>query len=360
MRKDKQITPIAQLILEEDLAALELELKAGWQILEPLQFSQVDLISAMTFACQHNSTKVIAWLIGKVTGPKTALLSDKRLPAIIAASNGEISTIELLLDNGADINSIDRLGRNVISMALYSKSINRIPWLVARGFNVKKDGRSLRQAVFGRQSKAVKVLLDFGFDPNFHVPDQVFPHNPSAVHVAASNQNDFETVQLLVKHGADITVKDSHQDRPFNAAMKNKDARLCAYLKELEPPEWHDEKMHLASLAQFNLPQSMVDLCGELDVSKRTISLSGTSDYGVRYIALTEILMLKVFSFDERVLIDFVGETDNYDTFLAWYPAEGCLAYFDDEHGEFKALGKWEDFLVDPPLFFERYLSEYF
>jgi uncharacterized protein len=355
----KEITPIAQMILDENIVALEAELTSGWNIHLPLQFAKYDFEPTIIFALRLVKTQVIQWLISK-----KANLNIKQNPAIVFAVYGGKKILQLVLDNGANINAQDRLSRNAVTIALYEKQIDLIPFLIERGFDPKKDGRSLRQAVFGRQFKAVKMLLDLGFNPNFRERDQVHPENPSAIHVAARNKNDFKTVQLLVEHGADITLKDNYGDRPFTAAMLNNDAPLMAYLKAREPTAWHDEAAHLASLAQYNLPQSMLDICKKSPSSKRKINFAATvvnsQDYGVRHVVLHPILLLKAFMFGKKELVEFIGETDNYATFLYWYPAKNCLAYADNEHGEFKTLGKWDDFLANPDAFFNKYLSKYF
>jgi uncharacterized protein len=357
--KDKTISPIAQFILDEDIAALEAEFKAGWNIHLPLQFAKYDFEPAIIFALRHVKIQVIQWLINK-----KANLNIKQNPAIVYAVYGGKKMLQLVLDNGANINAQDRLTRNAVTIALYEKKIDLIPFLVERGFDPKKDGRSLRQAVFGRQFKAVKMLLDLGFDPNFRERDQVHPETPSAVHVAARNINDLKTVKLLVENGADVTLKDNYGDRPFTAAMLNNDAPLMAYLKALEPAEWHDETAHLASLAQYNLPPSLLDICKKSPKTKRKIHFAATDknslEYGVRYIVLHPTLLLKVATFRKKEIVEIVGETDNYDNFLVWYPAKNCLAYVDYEHDEFKTLGKWEDFLANPDAFFAKYLSRYF
>jgi uncharacterized protein len=357
--EDTVLTPLAQLIMNENIAALEIEKKNGWQINKPMQFGKYDFEPAIIFALRHKKINVIQWLIGK-----RANLNIMKNPAIIFAVYGGKKMLKLLLDNGADINAADGLTRNVVTIALYEKKFDLIPYLVQQGFDVKKDGRSLRQAVFSRQFKAVKMLLNLGFDPNFRERDQVHPETPSAVHIAARNKNDFKTVKLLVEHGADVTLKDNYGDRPFTAAMLNNDAPLMAYLKALEPAEWHDEDAHLVSLTQYNLPQSMLAICKKSQKSKRKISFAASEknseDYGVRYIVLHPTLLLKAFMFGKKELVEFIGETDNYETFLVWYPTKNCLAYIDNEHGEFKALGKWEDFIANPDAFYDKYLSKYF
>jgi hypothetical protein len=270
---------------------------------------------------------------------------------------GGQAMLSLLLDSGVDINAVDPLGRNVITVALYNNQLALIPFLVEKGFDVSKDGHSLRQAVFGRQFKAVELLLSVGYNVNFHQRDQVFPHNPSALQVAASNKNDLKTVKLLVEHGADIMLEDQYGDRPFTAATQSKNNTVADYLKNLEPTEWHDESRHLTKLTPYQLPESLLAICKS---KCRKIKINTNTDYGVNYLVLHPVLMLKATTYRKKVVVEFVAETDNYESFLVWYPAKHCLAYWDKEHGDFKALGSWEDFLTAPGQFFERYLSDFF
>jgi uncharacterized protein len=346
------ISPIAKYILDQNIEALEEELQSGWKLNASLQMTKHAQMPAIAFACETGKIEVIHWLI-----TKKANLNLLKNPAIIAAGYGAKTTLELLLRHGANINGSDRLGRNSITMAIYGKNFDRIPFLVAQGFDVKRDGRSLRQAVFSRQPKLVAQLLELGFDPNVHERDQVFPHNPSAVHVAAGNINDHKTVKLLVENGADITLPDAYGDRPFHAAMQNEDWALIAYIKSLEPSQWHDEAWHLASLAQHFLPTSLLDICRS---EQRKIDIGEGPEYAVRWIVLHPVLMLKAANFKKKLIVEIVGNTDNYDNFLVWYPAKQCLAYVDYEHGQFKALGRWEAFIANPKAFFDKYISEFF
>lgn len=350
--EDMTITALSASMLDENLTALEAEKSKGWNINQPMPYTEYDIEPAITFALTHKKLKVVAWLVNH-----KAKLNAAKYPAIVdAVLCGQI-TLQLLLDHGANINSVDPLGRNAVTMALYHNQLALIPFLVAHGFDLSKDGRSLRQAVFARQFKAIQLLLDLGVNVNFHQPDQVFPHNPSAVHVAASHKNDLKTVTLLVERGADITVKDQYGDRPFTAAMQSKEQVTIEYLRALEPPEWHDETSYLNTLAPYQLPESLLAICKS---KHRKIKINTHKDYGVRFIVLHPVLMLKATTFRKKVVVEFVAETDNYESFLVWYPAKQCLAYLDIEHGEFKALGRWEAFLADPGQFFERYLSDFF
>jgi uncharacterized protein len=351
--KDSILTPLAQLIVDENIPALEVEKKNGWKINQPFEICEHLTERAFTLAASEKKTNVIAWLLRHKA--KLNIIGWHAIEDAVGACSTK--TLQLLIDHGADVNAPD-----IVSRVLYANRPALLPFLMERGLDVKKHGASLRQAVSERQFRSVKMLLNLGFDVNFHEPDGVHDNNPTAVHVAAQNKNDFKTVKLLVEHGADITLLDKNGDRPFSAAMQNNDAPLMAYLKAREPAEWHSETQHLASLASYKLPQSMLDICSELQKRKRKICFKHKSErrHGVAHIVLHPTLLLKASTYGKRAIVEFVGKTDNYDTFMVWYPAKICLAYIDRDHGNFRAIGTWEALHANPDAFYEKYLSKYF
>jgi uncharacterized protein len=351
--EDSVLAPLAQLIMDENLAALDFEKKNGWKLNQPFQITKHVTARALSLAARENKPKVIAWLIRHKV--KLTILGWHAI--VDAVDSCSTKTLQLLIDHGADVNAPD-----IVSRVLYANRPAILPFLVERGLDVSKHGAGLRQAVFGRQAKAVKVLLALGFDVNFHEPDGVHHDNQTAVHLAARNKNDLKTVKLLVEHGADITLRDKAGNRPFTAAMQNHDAPLMAYLKALEPAAWHDEGLHLASLALYKLPQSLLNICSKSEKSKRTIRFNHKirRSQSVSYVVLQPTLLLKAATFCKKTVVEFVSETDKYATFLVWYPAKNCLAYVDRDHGDFRAIGTWEELLADPDAFYGKYLSSYF
>ncbi len=151
---------------------------------------QIDT-TPLTLALCEQKTQVIHWLLNK-----NAAVNDEAHPALLmAASNCKPAIVQLLIDKEANVNAPDQVGKTPLSAALYGNQYNNIPVLLANGYQLKEDGRSLRQAVSSRQYPAVKMLLDAGVDVNLHLPDMVFPYNPTAVCVAAQN-NDLDTVKF--------------------------------------------------------------------------------------------------------------------------------------------------------------------
>ena len=110
-----------------------------------------------------------------------------------------------------------------------------------------------------------EYLIQNGADINYHKPDMVFPYASTPVTEAArhpyastpvteaARHNDFLTVRRLVEQGADITIPDKYGDRPYTVAVQNKNQEMAAYLKALEPEEWHNEQEKTRQLTPYKL-----------------------------------------------------------------------------------------------------------
>lgn len=66
-------------------------------------------------------------------------------------------------------------------------------------------------------------------------------------------------VRWLVEQGADITIPDKYGDRPYTVAVQNKNQEMAAYLKALEPEEWHNKQEKARQLMPYKLPAKLVE-----------------------------------------------------------------------------------------------------
>lgn len=335
-----ELTELAIRIMAEDLEALETQLAAGWNLNAVFNVTRHIDVSPLTLALSEQKMKVVHWLL-----EKNAVINDKASPALItAAATCKPAVLQLLIDKGANVNQKDELKKTALTAALYGKKYDNIGVLLANGYQLQEDGRSLRQAVFNRQYPAINMLLDAGIDVNLHLPDMVFPYNPTAVCVAAQN-NDFNTVKLLVEKGADVTIKDKYGERPYNAAVAKKNEEMIAYIKALEPPQWHEEEQRLADLKNYKIPAKLLEI---LRSDNRRINIPG-NEY-ISYIEFNQVVDLKEVNWNKHKFLDLLSDVDNYgaEGLLVWYPKKKCLASADYEHGELKELSSVDDFFRDP------------
>ena len=126
---------------------------------------------------------------------------------IAAATNGHTKTIEVLLDNDADINAITRTGNNAVIEAAINGHSRTLSYLLGRGgrflriFNRFGD-TALIAAVKADHPSCVKVLLERGANPNNIDRDGYSVLSCSARYGFTS------IAKTLLDYGADLNIHD--------------------------------------------------------------------------------------------------------------------------------------------------------
>ena len=332
--ENAQLTPIAKMIMEEDIAGLEASLSKEWTLNKPFEMTKYINELAITLALVENKINVIDYLL-----EKKANLNHSKSPSIVtAACSCSINTLEKLLASGAMLDAVDAVGKNAYSAALYSQRFDLIEYLFNKGLEV--DGVILRQAAFHRQIEAVSFFLAKGVDPNLRKADMVFPYNPTAITIAARN-DDLAMVELLLAHGADVTLSDDYGNRPYLCAIKNNNKALAALLKAREPSDWHDINKRIEQFKSWGMPENMVTFLSGED---KKLSINNED---VSWLVFADICHTKEVTFDNKLYIDLAKDIDNYDAsgFLTWSVSEKMLVHLDYEHKEIVPLGHWDDFI---------------
>jgi uncharacterized protein len=331
--------PVYQLLIDENIPALEQAIASGWHIDRHIRLSATSSIPAINIALSRNKPKLLDFLLDRGADIHFTLFN----PLIWAIQDGcPLELIDRLIARGARLDAISHVGVGAYQAALYGKHLHLLPELLRRGLPIDADsGRSLRSAAFNRQFEVVRFFVENGHDPNLHVADSVFPNNPTAVAIAARN-GDLEMVRYLVEHGADITLKDEYGDRPYSLAREH--AEVQQYLKALEPPAWHDDENSIARLKRHKLPP---DLIAFLRGDNRRMALEGCI---AKWIEFHRPAGLKELKWGRRKVVDLVAAVDNYDEtgFLVWSTKDRKLAHADIEHDELTVLCTWGEFLQDP------------
>ncbi len=337
--KDK-LTELAELIMSENIEKLEHEFSNGLNINAIFNIAEYIDELPITLALYENKKKVIEWLI-----LKKVELNDKDNPSILmACSSCDMETIKLLIENGAKVNAKHSNGKTAMNDALYGNNFDAISLLIENGYDLKNDGDSFRQAVSNKQHDAVKIFLNYGIDVNFCKPDMVYPCNSTPVHIAAQN-NDLETVKLLVQKGADVKVKDKYGERPYNCAVANKNKKMIAFIKSLEPEQWHNEEQKLTDLKSYKLPKQLIEL-----IRSKNRKIECKENNQLDYIIFNSLINIKEVKWNKYKFLDLLSEVDNYSSegFLVWYPKKKCFASADYEHEEFKELCNIKEFFENP------------
>ncbi len=212
------------------------------------------------------------------------------------------------------------------------------------GMDLKRyGGEALRSMASHGNQMLAEYLIQKGADINYHKPDMVFPYASTPV-TEAARHNDFSMVRWLVEQGADITISDKYGDRPYTVAVQNKNQEMAAYLKALEPEEWHNEQEKARQLTPYKLPAKLVEylktgpLC--LEFPEREL---------VKWAELYPYMDVQEMTWKRKKLLSLMVRMDNYSGYLLlWSPRDKKLWYLDIEHEEFHPLAKWDDFIADP------------
>ena len=161
-----------------------------------LAIAPVRAVSRPTVASQQSQSN---------TTPASRRVSATDRALFEAAASGDVSSIEQLLNAGANINSaIDGDGSPLIGAAR-NGHIAAVQLLLDRGadpnLSVRGDGSPLIMAAREGHTEVVALLLDRGASI-----DQVVPDDENAL-IQASGSGQLAVVSLLVKRGADVNAR---------------------------------------------------------------------------------------------------------------------------------------------------------
>lgn len=337
------LTPIAKLIMEENIVELEATLGKEWSLNKPVKMTEHTEELVITLALIEKKLKVVDFLLDKNVD-----LNHHTSPAIVtAAKNCSIQTIEKILQAGANLDARDAVGKNAYSAALYSHRYDLLDFLFNKGLEI--DETILRQAVFSRQTKAVNFFLTKGVNPNLRKANMVFPYNPTAITIAAQN-DDLAMVELLIAHGADVTLSDDYGNRPYLCAVENNNETMAALLKVLEPADWHNIDKRIEQFKSWGMPKNMIIF---LSGDNKKLSIDNEE---VSWLVFADICHTKEVIFNSQLYIDLVKDLDNYyaDGFISWSVNDKCLVHLDYEHKETMLLGYWDTFIKNPKAFINK------
>ncbi len=144
-----------------------------------------------------------------------------------AAKAGDVAQIQLLLDQGADINQSSGFA-TPLYYAINGQHVEAAELLIERGADVNArstPGAPLHAAAVKGLTSLVTLLLEHGADPNVRWL-QLTP-----LHVAARNGR-IEVVRTLLDHGADINAATSLNEPALHLALEDGHAEVADLLLE--------------------------------------------------------------------------------------------------------------------------------
>ena len=129
----------------------------------------------------------------------------------------DISLAQQMIDNGADVNYVDKNNQSNLHYAMWNKDLEVAKLLIKNGINVNiKTKKGFSAIYIPDDVKLVKYLLEHGADVNLKMIA-----GWTTLHSAASSSN-MELVKLLLKHGASKSIKNNDDKMPFELATNFK------------------------------------------------------------------------------------------------------------------------------------------
>lgn len=379
MRKatDANMPPLVEAIKSGDLEKLRFLLDNGHSPNEVQRYTTSDLFQKVQSAIREMFGNGI---LAKGAMEQFRMVNGgeqehvQKTPLELAVQENRENMVRLLVERGADLT---QNGDELFFTAIKVQNYSMLSYLVEAGVRLEENQRSiyhlfsllegrknpelltivdrlqidfkryggepLRTAVWGGDRMLAEYLIRNGADIDYHKPDEMFPYASTPV-IEAARQNDFHMVRWLVGQGADITIPDKYGDRPYTLAVQNKNQEMAAYLRNLEPEDWHNEENRAQQLAAYKMPTEMVEY-----LKTGPLRLEFPEQDEVQWAELYSYMDVLEVTWKREKLLSVMAQMDNYlDYLLLWNPKDKKLWYLDVEHEEFHVLATWEDFIADP------------
>lgn len=171
-------------------------------------------------ACAEGNTQKAEFFIKYLFTDVNKSYNTGLAPIHAAVASGNLATIKLLLDQGANVNAPGVCGITPLHDACHfdGERLDIVELLIKRGADVNMKGRSvttpLHWAASGNKIKTMELLIANGADVN---AQNKYKSTPLSNACAGDK---FDAVELLIKHGAKVNVVDKFKATPMHYAAK--------------------------------------------------------------------------------------------------------------------------------------------
>ncbi len=186
----------------------------------------------LNYANKNNETAIDAALVMEDSDVIEALINHNAaldINIFIAITVGNIHNIDLLIQNGADINSIDTNENNVLHYAVISKNASElIPYLLNKGIPLEKQNVNgetpLYHAVKAGRIDAADVLIKNG--ANVQTKDKLNQN----LYFAAVNSASPATVDFVHKFDININDTNANNETPVLISIEKNTGKVLNQL----------------------------------------------------------------------------------------------------------------------------------
>jgi ankyrin repeat protein len=144
--------------------------------------------------------------------------------------------IKKLIDNGENINEISKNGSSSLFLMCVKNKSKIVKFLIKNGadINLKHEygWTSLMISSYKGHIEIIKILLCAGANVNYKL--DMINNSPTlsharALHFACDN-NNIETVNLLIEYGAVVNIKTDHDSTPLYIAINKNNTKIVEKL----------------------------------------------------------------------------------------------------------------------------------
>ena len=159
----------------------------------------------MIAARRPGNVATVKLLLDKGANPNpNAHPATESSPLLEAATGGDAAGMELLLSRGADAKSV---AQPALTMAVSLQCAKCLSLLVARDLDKAAYNGALPDTAFLGDANSVRLMLDHGADVNAYDPLGRTP----LMYAAGSDLVAVDVVKLMIERGADVNAQDRHK-----------------------------------------------------------------------------------------------------------------------------------------------------
>ncbi|MBA7575857.1 hypothetical protein ES708_17693 [subsurface metagenome] len=219
--------------------------------------------------------------------------------------------IDLLVDNGADINALGHTGYTPLEFAVFANNYNIVNKLIKLGANLESNNFSaIHAAAMFSDSRMVELLLNLGADPNSLDENKNTPLHRSFICCSDGlgggiiTSERTKTFEILYNRGADIYIKNSEGLSIVDFCKKGYNLQIGALLVRDSILDWEDIKVW--NYPSFNFKKIVTS-------DEEAVIRSHPSIHApiLRQLNLYDTLMTRNENFGDSIIIaEFKGNFD--------------------------------------------------
>ncbi len=186
-------------------------------------------VSPLLNAIKYNHPEITELLILSGADADWADPVTGKTLLMVASENGNNNIIDLLLENGADINEKDKSGSDALYYAALNGRKEAVALLLDKGASMlNKKGLMNRSVItaFGKNDKEIiKIMLDKGLDVNGDVYEKI----PLLLWLVKNKY--FDGAKTIIENGANTETQDTDGQNTLDYALASTNKEFIEYLK---------------------------------------------------------------------------------------------------------------------------------